>query len=104
MDFGADSLAAAGVEEGWWAEKFARREDVSSVFDFSKNGRRITEGPPDMTLLDSLIVGFERIAIAVRGGEYELHGDGGSASGWISSDCDSLQEECGVRTGSSFLF
>lgn len=28
--------------------KFARREDVSSVFDFSKKGRRITEAPPDM--------------------------------------------------------
>lgn len=40
-----------GVDEDWWAVKFVRREEVSSVLDFSKNGRRITEGPPDMMLL-----------------------------------------------------
>ncbi len=41
----------AGGGEDWWASKFARREEVSSVFDFSKKGRRMTEGLPDMTLL-----------------------------------------------------
>ena len=35
----------------WWAVKFERREEVSSVFDFSKVWRRITEGPPDMIFL-----------------------------------------------------
>lgn len=43
-----------GVDEGWWAEKFARSDEVSSVFDFSNSGRRITEGPPDMIFLESL--------------------------------------------------
>lgn len=37
-----------GVGGDWWAVKFARREEVSSVFDFSKKGRLVTEGPPDM--------------------------------------------------------
>lgn len=34
----------------WWAAKLERREVVSSVFDFSKIGRRITVGPEDMML------------------------------------------------------
>lgn len=42
-----------GVED-WWAVKLARREEVSSVFDFSKKGRLMTEGPPDMILLGLL--------------------------------------------------
>jgi hypothetical protein len=48
-------LGLEGVGEDWWAVKFARREDVSSVFDFSKKGRRITEGPPDMIFLGLLV-------------------------------------------------
>lgn len=37
--------------EDWWALKFARREEVSSVFDFSKACRRTTDGPPDIMFL-----------------------------------------------------
>jgi len=44
-----------GVGEDRWAVKFARREEVSSVLDFSKVGRRITEGPPDMIFLMMLL-------------------------------------------------
>lgn len=40
--------------EDWCAVKFARRDDVSSVFDFSKVCRRITDGPPDMIFLEWL--------------------------------------------------
>jgi hypothetical protein len=40
-----------GVGDPWWFAKFVRNAEVSSVFDFSKKGRRITEGPPDMMLL-----------------------------------------------------
>ena len=40
----------------WWAVKFWRREEVSSVLDFSKVGRRIMEGLPDIMLLGVLLV------------------------------------------------
>ena len=76
------------------------------MLDFSKKGRRTTEGPPDMILLVKLLephpVGRESEMAGIRGGEYELHGDGGSASDWICSDCS--EKECCVRVGSSFLF
>jgi hypothetical protein len=88
--------------------KLPRSDEVSSVLDFSKKGRRAIEGPPEMILLVKLLephpVDSESEEAGVRGGEYELHGDGGSAPGWISSDCYCLQEERCVRTGSSFLF
>lgn len=50
-------LVVRGVGEGedWCKRKFERREDVSSVFDFSKVGRRITEVPFIM-LLDEVVV------------------------------------------------
>jgi hypothetical protein len=56
-------------------------------------------------VLEAHPVDSESEKAGVRGGEYELHGDGGSAgaSGWISSDCLE-EEECCVRTGSAFLF
>ena len=37
--------------EDWWAVKLERREEVSSVLDFSKVGRRISEGVPVMMFL-----------------------------------------------------
>jgi hypothetical protein len=71
--------------------KLPRSDEVSSVLDFSKKGRRAIEGPPEMILLVKLLephpVDSESEEAGVRGGEYELHGDGGSASGWVSSDC-----------------
>lgn len=52
----------------WWAAKLERREVVSSVFDFSKIGRRITVGPEDMMLL-----GFcEKDGLDYRGMSYEV--------------------------------
>jgi hypothetical protein len=58
---------------GWWAEKLARREEVSSVFDFSKKGRRITEGPPDIIFLTWSVMRYAILVRVIRGGEYELH-------------------------------
>lgn len=49
-ELGAPFVVGVGGEERW-AVKLARREEVSSVFDFSKVWRRITEGPPDMIFL-----------------------------------------------------
>jgi len=43
--------------------KFARNEDVSSVFDFSKVGRRMTEGPPDIIFLGVLVGGGRGIRV-----------------------------------------
>lgn len=82
--YSAESVAVVHVRwfgfegggEGWWAEKFARSEDVSSVFDFSNSGRRMTEGPPDMIFLVSLDLIVDKHGVVVRGREYELHGSG----------------------------
>lgn len=38
-----------------WEAKLASREEVSSVFDFSNVGRRITDRPPDMIFLPSVV-------------------------------------------------
>lgn len=48
--FGFEGVAPL-VEDDWCAVKLARNEEVSSVFDFSKKGRRMTEGPPDIVFL-----------------------------------------------------
>lgn len=73
VDFGAEPLVA--LDGDWCAVKFARRDDVSSVLDFSKNGRRITEGPPDMIFLKLLVEVVKGMETCARGGEYELHSD-----------------------------
>lgn len=58
---GVGPFVADKEVDDWWAAKFARREEVSSVFDFSKKGRRMTEGPPDMVfLLQSVVVAVVR--------------------------------------------
>jgi hypothetical protein len=44
-------LLVGGVSVDWWALKFARRADVSSVLDFSNMGRRITEDVPVIMFL-----------------------------------------------------
>lgn len=63
-----------GVED-WWVEKFARRAEVSSVLDFSKKGRLITEGFPDIVFLWVISGGWCWDGCqAIRGGQYELHG------------------------------
>lgn len=62
--------------DDWWFAKFARNEDVSSVFDFSKKGRRMTEGPPDMILLGQSDLPYcVRVVDYIRRGQYELHGE-----------------------------
>jgi hypothetical protein len=43
--------------------------------DFSKNGRRITEGPPDMIFLKLSVEVVKCMETCARGGEYELHGN-----------------------------
>lgn len=53
-DEAPSAAGGVGVEvevEDWWEVKFERIEEMSSVFDFSKNGRRRTEGPPAMIFL-----------------------------------------------------
>lgn len=45
---GAEEALDAGICE---ARKFARKEFMSSILDFSVVGRRITEGPPFIILL-----------------------------------------------------
>ena len=66
-ELGAPFVVGVGGEERW-AVKLARREEVSSVFDFSKVWRRITEGPPDMIFLQRLAAGWEGNVGGVRGG------------------------------------
>jgi hypothetical protein len=44
-------VRGVGQGDNWWAVKFERREEVSSVFDFSKVGRRITDGLPVIMFL-----------------------------------------------------
>ena len=54
LNGGCGRVAAVSVVVGGenrWAVKFARREELSSVFDFSNACRRTTDGPPDIMFL-----------------------------------------------------
>ena len=83
-----------GLGDDWCEVKFRRSEDVSSVFDFSKIGRRITDGPPDIMFLALLAWKGCWRGGCIRGRENELH-DGG----WGLEEPDSVEADQSLQFG-----